>query len=218
MEFIPLLHFFIRAFAGVFVILDPFGASSHFLALTPHDSALGKKAIAKKACMVALGVLIFFSLAGGALFKYFGLTLAALKIAGGILLFTIALGMLYGKRIGAKTTPEEEKEHSELEDIAVIPMAMPILSGPGAITTVMVLSGEAGGTPMKLVMVLLAVLISLVICYFILAHSVVILKLLKTTGSKILTRIMGLIMSVIAIQFVINGIADILPTLIKRLH
>ena len=217
MEIIPLIHFFVRAFAGVFVILDPFGASSHFLALTSRDSALAKKTIAKKACMVALGVLIFFSLAGGALFKYFGLTLAALKIAGGILLFTIALGMLYGKRIGAKTTPEEEKEHSELEDITVIPLAIPILSGPGAITTVMVLSGEAE-TPLKLMMMLLAILISLVICYFILSNSVFILNLLKTTGIKILTRIMGLIMSVIAVQFVINGVADVLPLLIKKLH
>ena len=217
MELIPLIHFFVRAFAGVFVILDPFGASSHFLALTSQHPTSLKKAIAQKACMVAFGVLIFFSLAGGALFKYFGLTLAALKIAGGILLFTIALGMLYGKRTGAKITPEEEKEHSEPdEDITVIPMAIPILSGPGAITTVMVLSGEAQ-TPMKLSMVLLAILISIIICYWVLANSVVILKLLRTTGVKILTRIMGLIMSVIAVQFVINGIADVLPTLIKKL-
>ncbi len=217
MELIPLIHFFVRAFAGVFVILDPFGASSHFLALTSQHPASVKKNMAKKACMVALGILIFFSLSGGALFKYFGLTLAALKIAGGILLFTIALGMLYGKRTGAKTTPEEEKEHIGLEDITVIPMAIPILSGPGAITTVMVLAGEAQ-TPMKLLMVLLAILVSIVICYLVLANSVVILNLLKTTGVKILTRIMGLIMSVIAVQFVINGVADILPTLIKRLN
>lgn len=216
MDLIPLIHFFVRAFAGVFVILDPFGASSHFLALTSQHPTSLKKAIAQKACLVAFGVLIFFSLAGGALFKYFGLTLAALKIAGGILLFTIALGMLYGKRTGAKTTPEEEKEHSELEDITVIPMAIPILSGPGAITTVMVLSGEAQ-TPMKLMMVLLAILVSVIICYLVLANSVVILNLLKTTGVKILTRIMGLIMSVIAVQFVINGIADLLPTLMRKL-
>ncbi len=216
MESLSFIHFFIRAFAGVFVILDPFGASSHFLALTSRESASAKKSIAQKACTVAFCVLIFFSLAGGALFKYFGLTLAALKIAGGILLFTIALGMLYGKRTGAKTTPEEEKEHSELEDITVIPMAIPLLSGPGAITTVMVLSGEAE-SPLKLGMVLLAILISLVICYFVLANSVFILNLLKMTGIKILTRIMGLIMSVIAVQFVINGIADVLPLLIKKL-
>ncbi|MBI3018300.1 MAG: NAAT family transporter [Deltaproteobacteria bacterium] len=216
MELIPLIHLFIRAFAGVFVILDPFGASSHFLALTSQHPSSTKKAIAKKACIVAFGVLIFFSLAGGALFQYFGLTLAALKIAGGILLFTIALGMLYGKRTGAKTTPEEEKEHSELEDITVIPMAIPILSGPGAITTVMVLAGEAQ-TPMKLIMVLLAILVSVIICYLVLANSVVILNLLKMTGIKILTRIMGLIMSVIAVQFVINGVADVLPLLVKKL-
>lgn len=216
MELIPLIHFFIRAFAGVFVILDPFGASSHFLALTSHHPSITKKAIAQKACTVAFGVLIFFSLAGGALFQYFGLTLAALKIAGGILLFTIALGMLYGKQTGAKTTPEEEKEHSELEDITVIPMAIPILSGPGAITTVMVLAGEAQ-TPMKLIIVLLSILVSIIICYLVLANSVVILNLLKTTGIKILTRIMGLIMSVIAVQFVINGVADVLPFLVKKL-
>lgn len=216
MENLALLNFFVRAFIGIFVILDPFGASSHFLALTARQSTKSKKNIAKKACLVAFGVLIFFSLAGGALFKYFGLTLAALKIAGGILLFTIALGMLYGKRPGTKLTPEEEKEQGGWEDITVIPMAIPILSGPGTITTVMVLAGEAQNW-LRLGMLLLAIVSTLFISYVVLANSLFILNILKTTGVKILTRIMGLIMSVIAVQFVINGLFDLLPSLIKKM-
>lgn len=215
-ELLPLFHFFTKAFVSVFVILDPFGASSHFLALTSQYPLSIKKNIAKRACLVALGVLIFFSLAGGALFQYFGLTLAALKIAGGILLFTIALGMLYGKRAGTKTSPEEEREHGSLEDITVIPMAIPILSGPGTITTVMVLAGEAL-TWLKLGILILALVVALIISYIILANSTFILNVLRTTGVKILTRIMGLIMSVIAVQFVINGIVDLLPMLAKKI-
>src|SRR3989338_2057760 len=216
LELFSLLNFFTRVFMGIFVILDPFGASSHFLALTSHQKDMVKKDIAKKACTVAFGILVFFSLAGGALFKYFGLTLAALKIAGGVLLFTVALNMLHGKRAGVRTTPEEEKEHESLEDIAVIPMAIPLLSGPGTITTVMVFAVEAHSL-INLGMVILASFLALLISYIILSNSVYLLNILKTTGIKILTRIMGLIMSVIAVQFVINGIIDILPTLLKKI-
>ena len=207
-----MIEFFIRAFAGVFVIMDPLGGSTHFLALTPHESAKARQAIALKACTVCCAILIFFALSGNALFHYFGITLAALKIAGGILLFTVALAMLHGKRPGTKTSPEEEKDYGNIEDIAIIPLAIPLLSGPGAITTVMVLAAEATSL-LKIIMVIAAILISGLAGYLILLNSEFLKRVLRETGIKILTRIMGLIMSVIAIQFVINGISDIMPLL-----
>ena len=216
MNGIELLEFFVRAFAGVFVIIDPIGGSTHFLALSAHVSSSKRKDIAKRACLVALCILVFFTLAGGALLKYFGITLAALKIAGGILLFTIAITMLYGKPAAARISQEEEEEAPTLDDIAVIPLAIPLLSGPGAITTVMVFVGEAK-TPIRIGILLFTIFLSLLITYVIFVHSEYIKNALKRTGIKIMTRIMGLIMSVIAVQFVINGIADIIPFLLLRI-
>lgn len=216
METSAYIEFFIRAFAGVFVILDPLGACTHFLALTSRQTDDMKRNLAKRASLVALFVLIFFTVAGGALFKYFGITLSALKIAGGILLFSIAFSMLNARRSATRTTPEEEKEHVELEDIAIIPMAIPILSGPGAITTVMVLAGEAGSA-MNVGILLLVILLSVFIAYMMLIHSQFLLRVLRQTGTKILTRVMGLIMSVIAVQFVINGFSDVLPFILARM-
>lgn len=216
METSAYIEFFIRAFAGVFVILDPLGACTHFLALTSHQTDDMKRNLAKRASLVSLFVLIFFTVAGGALFKYFGITLSALKIAGGILLFSIAFSMLNARRSATRTTPEEEKEHVELEDIAIIPMAIPILSGPGAITTVMVLAGEAGSA-MNVGILLFVILLSVFIAYMMLTHSQFLLRVLRQTGTKILTRVMGLIMSVIAVQFVINGFSDVLPFILMRM-
>jgi multiple antibiotic resistance protein len=208
------IEFFVRAFAGVFVILDPLGASTHFLALTSSQSKVFRKSVALRACLVAAGVLLFFMLTGGALFKYFGITLAALKIAGGILLFTVALNMLNGKRPGTKTSPEEEKEANHLDDIAIIPLAIPLLSGPGAITAVMVFTSEAT-SPLLFGILFGTILLCVVAAYIILTNSHVLLRVLRQTGIKILTRIMGLIMAVISVQFVINGVSDVLPFLIR---
>ncbi len=216
METSAYIEFFIRAFAGVFVILDPLGACTHFLALTAHQTDEAKRNIVKRTCLVAFGVLIFFTIAGGALFKYFGITLSALKIAGGILLFSVAFSMLNARRHGTRTTPEEEKEHVGLEDIAIIPMAIPILSGPGAITTVMVLAGEAGSR-LNIGILMFVILLSVLIAYTMLIHSQFLLRVLRQTGTKILTRVMGLIMSVIAVQFVINGLSDVLPFILTRM-
>jgi len=217
METSAYIEFFIRAFAGVFVILDPFGASTHFLALTSRQTDEAKRNIVKRTCFVAFGILLFFTLAGGALFKYFGITLSALKVAGGILLFSVAFSMLRGRRSETRSTPEEEKEHAELEDIAIVPMAIPILSGPGAITTVMVLAGEAGSV-INVGILISVILLSILITYLMLLHSKFLLHVLRQTGIKILTRIMGLIMSVIAVQFVINGLSDVIPFLMTRME
>lgn len=217
METSAYIEFFIRAFAGVFVILDPLGACTHFLALTSRQNDEAKRKTAKRAAAVAFFVLLFFTIAGRALFQYFGITLSALKIAGGILLFSVAFSMLNARRSETRTTPEEEKEHAGLEDVAIIPLAIPILSGPGAITTVMVLAGEAGSA-LNIGVLLCVILLCVLIAYLMLIHSQFLLRVLRQTGTKVLTRIMGLIMSVIAVQFVINGLTDVIPFLINRIE
>jgi multiple antibiotic resistance protein len=216
MESLPLIEFFIRAFTGVFVILDPLGGSTHFIALTADQSKKNKIKSALRACIVALCVLTFFMLSGRTLFNYFGITLAALKIAGGILLFTVALNMMNAKRAGTKTSPEEEKEAKNLDDIAIIPMAIPLMSGPGAITTVMVMAGEAGSVT-RLIILFGSIALAVSIAFLIFANASMLQKVLKHTGIKILTRLMGLIMSVISVQFVINGVTDIMPFLVSKI-
>lgn len=205
------------AFPSILVILNPIGAASTFSALTDGKSYRQRRLIARRACRIALGVLVFFSLLGHLLFEIFGITLGAFRIAGGFLLFGVAWQMLHAKPTRMKETQEEVDEGLLKEDIAVVPLAIPLLSGPGAITTIMVLSGGTKHLTQTLVIILCSA-IAVTITYFVLVHSMRLLGLLKVTGTRVVNRIMGLMLAVVAVQFVINGVRDVLPELVKNLR
>lgn len=211
MEFIELIKttvsYLFITIAGIFVIVNPLTTAFAFMSLTTQMGEPHKKSIALKATKISTGLFFLFALLGGVIFQLFGITLASFRIAGGIILFGIAMGM-----ITSRNNDDENQKSSNgdiSDDISVIPLAIPFISGPGSIATVMILTSEAP-TVYHTVIVFLAVLITTVSCYYSMVYSKVIVKYLGDSGKQIITKVFGLILAVIAIQFVVNGVANTL--------
>ncbi len=210
------------AFPAMFVILNPFSAASSFLTLTANQSEAEQMFTAKKACVTAFIVLVLFALTGHVIFKMFNITLQAFRIAGGIIMFIIGLNMLNMRPTRMKQTEEEMEEGLQKNDVAIVPLGIPMLSGPGAITTMMVLMTEIDKKStlngiFQMAGLFISCALSLVLIYFIMIHSRRLMEWLKITGVGVMTRIMGLILTVIATQFVINGVKDLLPEFARLL-
>ncbi|MBI5299107.1 MAG: NAAT family transporter [Deltaproteobacteria bacterium] len=213
-------EYIILCFPAVFVILNPFSAASSFLSLTSGQSEEQQVSVAQRACITSFVVLMLFAFAGHFIFQVFQITISAFRIAGGIILFGIGLEMLKLRPNRIKQTEEEMKEGMGKEDVAIVPLGIPLLSGPGAITTIMVLTAEISWKNkwsglLQMGGLIVSCALSLVIIYFILVNSKRLLDLFKITGVGLITRIMGLILSVIATQFVISGVKDLLPEFAK---
>jgi len=198
------------AVSALFFVVDPLGLVPIFIALTEGKSDERRAAIARKASLIFVALVSFFAVGGGLLFRTLGVSLAAFKIAGGLLLALTALDMLRGHEPVARTSDGEMDEAAQKHDIAVVPLAMPLLAGPGAIATVMVLTSRAH-TVVDVGIVLLAIVITGVATYAILAASTAIARVLGKSGRTILERVMGLVLAAIAVQFVVDGIGEALP-------
>jgi len=194
--------------AGIFVIVNPLTTAFAFMSLTARMGEKRKQEIALRATKISTGLFFIFALLGSLIFQLFGITLAAFRIAGGIILFGIAMGMISKREEG--TDEKHSKPEGEItDDISVIPIAIPFISGPGSIATVMILTSEAP-TIYHTLLVFVAVLITTVSCYYSMIYSKVIVRYLGDTGKQIITKVFGLILAVISVQFVVNGIANVL--------
>jgi len=202
-----LIEFVLSALAAIFVVMDPLGAIPVVLGVTQGYTTERRNAIVKKACLVAFLILLGFALLGGLIFKIFGISLAAFRVAGGILFLKISFDMLYAKMPETHLTSGEEKEAIEKEEVAVVPLAMPMLSGPASIATVLVLM-EKAQTLFYSFFVILAILVSCISAYIILRSSSWLFQKLGETGLKIFVRIMGLILLALAVQFILEGIKE----------
>ncbi len=206
------LDHLLKDLVSVFVILDAPGMVPIFLSLTEGMDRPARRKTAAKASMVCLVVLLAFSLAGPALLAVFGITVPAFRIAGGILLFSIALGMLRVEMLRTKATPEEVVESHGKEDVSVFPLGIPMLAGPGTIATVTVLArGPVLGK--ERLALLGAVFAAVFLNFLVLRAGGAVERVLGRTGMNILNRIMGLILAVMAVQFVLDGMREVLPTL-----
>ena len=203
-----LTHFLV-ALSAVFFVVDPIGVVPIFLAITAGDSAEKMRRTALRACLVAGGLLLFFAVFGGVIFQVFGVSLAAFRVAGGILLLITALDMLRARPSETRTSQTEQQEGIIKEDVALVPLAMPLLAGPGAIASAMVLMSK-GETLLMAVPVIAAIVLTFVASYFILRASNLVLRVLKQSGVAILERVMGLILAAIAVQFMADGARDLL--------
>ena len=203
-----LLQFSFVALTSVFFLVDPIAAIPTFLAMTADADRLDRRHMAKRAAWTCVVVLTCFAAAGKLIFRIFGITLPAFKIAGGVILLLIGLDMLQARRSQTKETPGETAEGSEKEDVGIIPLGVPMLAGPGAISTVMVLMG---GVPTwwYTLPVFVAIAVTALSSYWILAGADSVRQHLGETGIRILTRLMGLMLTAIAVQFVLNGLADV---------
>ncbi len=201
------LSFVILSFWSLFVIVDPIGSVPTFLAMTERDSPQDRVRMAKLASVVTFFVLFIFSLAGKWILSAFGITLPAFEIAGGIVLLKVALDMLQARQTAIKETPEEQAEGATKEDIAITPLAIPILAGPGAITAVVLLSGQATSFFRESVVVCNILLVSL-ITFLTLRIAALRSSIFSAITLKIIARVMGLLLAAIATQFILNGIRN----------
>tara|TARA_X000000950_G_scaffold61984_1_gene75616 strand:- start:3723 stop:4418 length:696 start_codon:yes stop_codon:yes gene_type:complete len=202
------IQFFIFCLTTLFTLINPIGISPILIIMTERFPQKEKINIAKKGSLTAFITLILFSLLGSVIFNFFGITIEAFQIMGGILFFRNGLRMLDSKIGRSRTTPAEQEESEESDDIAVSPIGIPLIAGPGAITAAMLLSSQ---TPRiySYFTLIFSIFFVLSLVYLILRNGNVILKLLGTTGIRVIQRLMGLILMVIAVQFVINGVISI---------
>jgi multiple antibiotic resistance protein len=198
-----------NAFIGIIAIINPISTAFVFLSITTKSNEAKKKEMAYRAVMISAFILIFFSITGFLIFQLFGITIEAFKIAGGILISQVGFRMLHAKK---KTTKEEIEESVKRDDVSIIPLAIPILSGPGAITAMLVWTSNAPGITEKFVLLFVPIFIS-IITYYLLINAKYLKKALGKTGSNVVARLMGLIVVVMGIQFILNGIIEIFPIL-----
>ena len=203
------VRFSVLALSSIFFLVDPFAALPTFLAVTAGVDAARRRKMAWKASITALIVLSAFAVAGHSIFKMFGITLPAFEIAGGVILLLIGLDMLEAKRSPTQESSVEAAEAALKEDAGIVPLGIPMLAGPGSITSVMVLVGQAEGEWQKMAAILAAILITAAICYLVLGNSDRVARALGETGVRILVRIMGLLLVALAVQYFVNGMADL---------
>jgi len=192
-------------FTSVLFIVDPFAVIPTFLAMTVRDSPEQRRVLARRGAWMCAITLIAFALGGSLIFKVFGITIGAFKIAGGVLIGLNALDMVQARRSSQRETAVETAEGIQKDDIGIMPLGVPMLAGPGAISTVMVLALGAKSTAAT-VTVYLSILLTALITYVVLSAASMVERRLGQTGMRILTRLMGLVLSAIAVQFIIDGI------------
>ncbi|MCU1222325.1 MAG: antibiotic resistance protein MarC [Edaphobacter sp.] len=202
------VRFSMLALSSIFFLVDPFAALPTFLAVTAGVDQHRRRRIARKASLTALVFLSAFAVAGQYIFKMFGITLPAFEIAGGVILLLIGLDMLEAKRSPTQESSEEATDAQSKEDAGIVPLGIPMLAGPGAIASVMVLVGQAQ-TKWQMVAILAAIFITAAICYLVLGNSDKVARALGDTGIRILVRIMGLLLVALAVQYFVNGMVDL---------
>ena len=200
-----LTEYVLLAFGSLFVIVDPVATVPAFIAMTPRDTPEQRIRMARLACLVMATVLLVFAVAGKIIFKFLRITIPAFQIAASIVLLIVALDMLRAQRSRVVETSEETIAGAEKADIAITPLAVPMLAGPGAISTAILLQSKAVDVPQHVALYVCIVAVSLV-SYLIFHLSAQGAKWLNPIAMKITTRIMGLLLAAVAIQFMINGL------------
>lgn len=202
---VSLSEYILLAGSSLFVIVDPVATVPAFLAMTPNDTPQERLHTAKVACCTLAGVLLVFAVAGMAIFKVFGLTMPAFQIAASVVLLIIALDMLKVQRSRVQETHEEKQAGTEQSEIAVAPLAIPMLAGPGAISTTIVLQNEAHTIAEHVALYVCIVVVSLA-TYLIFRLAVRSARWLNPVAMSIAIRIMGLLLAAIAVQFMLNAL------------
>ena len=200
-----MVELFVSAFVTFFVVIDPPGCAPIFAGLTKDHPAAQTRAMAFRSVAIAAGILLFFGLLGEGLLRALGISLAALRVAGGIMLFLIAIDMVFERRTERRETRASNVD-SEHEDISVFPMAIPMIAGPGSIASIMLLSARSNGLEQSLVVMAALAAILLLTLVALLAAG----RLMQLLGAKLeamVTRLLGVILAALAAQFVIDGIS-----------
>jgi len=214
-------EFAVGAFASIFAIVNPIGNIPFFVTVTDGYSEAERNRVIIQICVVMTAVLVAFGLFGNIIFAIYGITIPAFKIAGGLLLFSVAFAMMKGERSRAKITEDERQEAMQREEIGVVPLGIPLFAGPGAITTVMIYISYAMGSAeeevyFNIFSVFLAIFLTTIISYLLLRYSQRIFKRMGRSGAAAFGRIFGLLLAAVAVGFVLNGVFDAVTIFINN--
>ena len=200
------LALYIPAFVTLFVIIDPIGLAPLFVALTQGMTARQRRKVAVRACLVALGLLTLFGVAGEAVLNFLGISMPAFRIAGGVLLFLTALDMLFERRAQRR---QGQADSAHPEDPSVFPLAIPLIAGPGAIASMILLTGQEGGEALHVLAVHVVMLLVLLVVFLLFMLAAPLERLLGPTGINVVTRLLGMLLAALSVQFVIDGLRDL---------
>jgi len=207
-----MLDYFISAAVTMLVVIDPIGLAPLFIAVTAGLSVEERRLVAWRSSAIALAILALFGAVGAPLLGALGITLPAFLIAGGLLLFTISFEMVFGRRTERKIDADELAMREQLlRTLAVFPLAIPLMAGPGAITAMMLLAGKARGDPAKLAGLFAITALVITSCLGVYLAADRMNRLLGVTGNAILSRLLGVVLAALAVQFVIDGIKAAFP-------
>ncbi len=204
------LKFAVVAFSAIFFVIDPLANVPLFLTITSNESPAQRKQTAKRAAFATWVILSTFALAGGLIFKAFGISLGAFKIAGGIMLLLMSIDMMRAQPSATRTTAEEQVAGQERQDVAVFPLAIPMLSGPGAIATVMVLMSRAAWVPVRTAFVFASVAVTCVVAWLLMRGAATAERFLPKNVLRAFERVMGLLLAAVAVEFIAGGIRDMM--------
>lgn len=201
--------FLIAAFVTLFVVIDPIGLAPIFLALTQGMDAQRRRAIGIRACMIAFVLLTLFGLAGEDLLGFVGISMPAFQIAGGVLLFLTALDMLFDRRSQRRADHADEGDGGLADDPSVFPIAMPLIAGPGAMAAMILLTGETGRSPEGIAAVVGVMSVVVLLVFVLFLSAGLIERVLRRTGTLVVTRLLGMLLAALSVQFVLNGAAEV---------
>ncbi len=201
-------EFSLKVFVTFFTVIDPVGLAPFVIGMMGHYPRRQKTQIIFKAVMISGAVIAVFGVFGKFIFNSLGISMDAFSIAGGALLFLMAIDMLFGRPSGARETTREEEEALFRDDISVFPLAIPMIAGPGAIASVILLVSEANGNPMQLAAIAITGLITLLLAWFTMQISGYIQDRIGSTGIMVFSRILGMLLAALAVQFILNGIGS----------
>jgi multiple antibiotic resistance protein len=204
--------YIIKLFAGLVAVLNPVGAIPVFASLTEHRSPAEKAATARTAALTVATVLLVSAFCGEHLLHFFGISIASFRVGGGILILFMAIAMLHARRTGAKQSREERKESLHREDVAVVPLGIPLMAGPGSISTVILYRHEASTWAEYFALIMIILSLALLV-FLALRFSPPIINRLGRMGMNIIVRVMGLILAAIAVEFITGGLLVLLPGL-----
>ena len=204
------VDFLVSAFVTLFVVVDPIGLVPSFIAVTHGLPVRAQRKVALRASLIAAVILAGSALIGDWLLRTLPITLPAFRIAGGLLLFSIASEMVFGVRVARQSQQAEEAIEERMRHIAAFPLAIPLMAGPGAITATLLLAGRTGGAPDRLALLLGVIALVLAICFMVFTLAARIARLIGITGNVVLSRLLGVLLAALAVQYVIDGVRSAL--------
>ena len=196
----------VKFFVVFFVVVDPISTIPLFAGLTEGASSRYKQKMAGKSALIALVICVLFALVGARFLDIMGIALSSFRIAGGTLLFLIALDMVFARTSGTRSTSTEQEEAKKREDISVFPLAFPFIAGPGALATILLTAGEARAKPLLFAGFLGVVALVIIVCWILMLATPRLINVLGVTGANVVSRLSGVILAALAVQFIVDGI------------